>query len=483
MIPPRWGLGLGLALFAIVLVLPPPADLSVAGWRAAAVALLMAMWWMSEAIPIAATALVPLVLFPSLGIADLSATAAPYGNPLIFLFLGGVMVALAMERWNLHRRLALLVIHRLGTGGSRIVAGFMIASAFCSMWISNTATAMMMMPIGLSVTALLDKDHEASTRFATAVMLGIAYACSLGGMATLVGTPTNALLAGFLLETWEVEIGFAAWLAIALPVTIIGLLATWWLLTHRLRDMAVPGGRRFIADELAALGPMKPAERRIAWLFGLTALAWMTRPWLAGLVPGLSDPSIAVAAALLLFVSPAGDEEQSRLLDWDDTARLPWGVLVLFGGGFTLASAVNKTGLAAWIGGRLQAVETWPIVALVFLLVVTIVLLTELTSNTATTAAFLPVVASLAVGIGQDPRLLLIPATLAASCAFMLPVATPPNAIVYGSGVVSARDMARTGSGLNVVLAVVVTALCVTLLPLVLDVSLGIVPDWAIEPQ
>lgn len=482
---PRLVRVLGPALLVLAVVVPPPAGLSAAGWRTAAVGLWMALWWMTEVVPIPATSLLPLVLFPVTGVQGVREAAAPFAHPLIFLFLGGFMLALAMERWHLHRRLALAVLHRTGTRPAALVGGFMLASALLSMWISNTATALMMLPIGLSVVDLSGEGEERGP-FAVALMLGIAYACSIGGMATLIGTPTNAVLAGFMSETYGVEIGFAGWMVFGVPVAAVGLGLAYLLLTRvvlPVRGHAIAGGAQFLAAERARLGPMTPPERRVAVVFGLTAVLWMGRPLLAAVVPGLSDTGIALFGALLLFLLPAGDDTAERVLNWTWARRLPWGVLLLFGGGLSLAGAISASGLAGWIGQALHGFRTWPPLLLVALVVLVIVLLTELTSNTATAAAFLPVLAPLAVAAGQNPLLLAVPATLAASCAFMLPVATPPNAIVYGSSFLTIPQMARAGLWLNLVFAALITAVAFTLLPAVLGLAPGVVPDWALTPS
>jgi solute carrier family 13 (sodium-dependent dicarboxylate transporter), member 2/3/5 len=474
----RIGLWAGLALFAGLLVLPAPDGLSTAGWRAAAVGVLMAAWWMTEAAPIAATSLLPLILFPILGVAEVSAAAAPYANPLVFLFLGGFLIALAIERWGLHRRIALSIVRRVGTRPSRIVGGFMLASAFLSLWISNTATALMMLPIALSVIGLAERsgedrggreDCEASP-FALALLLGVAYGCSIGGMGTLVGSPTNALLAGFVLETYGTAYTFLEWLAVGLPLAAVGLAIAFVVLTRwvfPVRRAELPGGAYFFRRELAKLGPMSRAERTVAAVFAATACLWIVRPWIARGLPGITDTGIALAGGLLLFLLPAGagegDGEGRRILEWGDTLRLPWGVLLLFGGGLSLAAVVADTGLAGWIGEALRGAAAWPLWAVALLVVTVIVLLTELTSNTATAATFLPVIASLAAGLGRDPLLLLVPATLAASCAFMMPVATPPNAIVYGAGKVTVPQMVRAGVWLNLVFVVLLTAVAMLL--------------------
>jgi len=468
----QWiGLAAGVVLCAVVLILPPPAEMTLSAWRTAAVGLLMALWWMTEAIPIAATALVPLVLFPILGVADITSTAAPYANPLIFLFLGGFLIAAGMERWNLHRRLALRIIHMMGPRPRAILAGFAVAAALLSMWVSNTATALMMLPIGLSVVELVGrKEDAAGNNFATGLMLIIAYACSIGGMATLIGTPPNAFFAGFMLETYGVSLGFVEWMQIGLPMTLIALPLMYLVLTrvvYPVKIREIPGGAAFIASELSAMGSMERPEKLVAAVFSGAAVLWITRPLLESVVPGLSDAGIAMAMGLLLFLLPADASRGIFLLQWDDAERLPWGVLLLFGGGLTLASAIDSTGLAAWLGSQTELIADWPLFLVVLIVVATIVFLTELTSNIATTAAFLPIVASVAVGLGHSPMVLAVPAVLAASCAFMLPVATPPNAIVYGSSFVTIPKMARAGIVLNLIFALLVSGLAYVLLPLV----------------
>lgn len=488
----QWvGLIGGPVLLVAMLLLPAPEGMTVAAWRAAAVGGLMAVWWVTEALPIPATALLPLVLFPVLDVRPIDEAAPPYANPLIFLFMGGFMLALAMERWGLHRRIALGIIRAIGTRPRSIIAGFMVASAFLSMWVSNTATAMMMLPIGLSVVGLV-QGEEAPGRtsappghFAVVLMLAIAYACSVGGMGTLVGTPTNAFLVGFLDETYDVEIAFANWLLLgvallALALPVIFLVLTRLVYPIRLREL--PGGADYIRSEWERLGPMSRGEGLIGVVFALVAVLWVTRPLLDDHLPGLSDPGIAMGGALLLFVLPVDVRRGVFVLDWAWAKRLPWGVLILFGGGLSLAAAISDTGLAAWIGGRMDLLASWPPLLIVVAVVAVIIFLTELTSNTATAAAFVPILASVAVGIGQNPLLLVVPATLAASCAFMLPVATPPNAIVYGSSFVTVPQMARAGIVLNTLFVGLVTLLAYLLLPLVLGVELGVVPAWASGP-
>ena len=481
----RIGLALGPVLFVVMLLLPAPEGLSVAGWRTAAAAMLMAVWWITEALPIPATSLVPLVLFPLLGAGTIRETAAPYADPLIFLFLGGFLIATAMQRWGLHKRIALRIIGLVGTGPRALVAGFMLASAFLSMWVSNTATAMMMLPIGLSVVQLAEEAETETAmhhHFALALLLGIAYGCNIGGMATLIGTPPNALMAGFIEVTYGQTISFVNWLAVGLPLVAVGLPLTFLVLTRvvfPLRMTALPGGHALIEGALKGLGRMKRGEQWVALVFALTALLWITRPLLTGLLPNLSDAGIAMAGGLILFVIPIELKRGVFVHSWESARRLPWGTLLLFGGGLSLASAFVRTELATWIGETLQAIGFLPVLVVVLVTVTVIVFLTELTSNAATTAAFLPVVAAFAIGIGQNPLLLAVPAVLGASCAFMLPVATPPNAIVYGSGRVPIPQMTRAGIWLNLLFIILITALAYTLLLLVFDVGIGIVPEWA----
>ncbi|MFQ5747754.1 MAG: SLC13 family permease [Gemmatimonadota bacterium] len=470
----RAGLAAGAAVFGLFLALPVPAGLLPAAWRTAAVAALMAVWWVTEAIPIAATALLPLLLFPLLGVADPVRTAAPYANPLIFLFLGGFLVALAMERWGLPRRLALAALRLFGTRPRAVIGGVMASSALLSMWVSNTATAMMMLPIGLSIVGLARSGREEAETFARALMLGIAYACSIGGLATLVGTPPNAFLAAFLLESYEIQIGFAQWMMVGVPLVLVGLPLAHLLLTRVICPVRLPelaGGQALLREEAERLGPMRPAEKRVAAVFALTAALWMARPLLDDRIPGLSDPGIAVLGALLLFLLPAGGGAGGALLDWRTAERTPWGVLLLFGGGLSLAAAIQATGLSRWIGGVIPGIAHWPPVLLVTVVAGAVMLLTEITSNTATAAAFLPVLGSVAVGIGRDPLLLVLPAALAASTAFMLPVATPPNAIVYGSGAITIPQMARAGVAVNLLFLVLITLATFLLVPLVFGIS------------
>ncbi len=456
----RWiGLGLGVVL-ALAAFLALPDTLSPEGRGTAAVAVLMAVWWMTEAIPLPATALVPLVLFPALGIAEVGDAASPYANDVIFLFMGGFMLALAMQRWNLHRRLALATVLAVGTSPRRLVGGFMLATGFISMWVSNTATAVMMLPIGLSVLGLVRQlgKGEGDTNFGTSLMLGIAYAASIGSLGTIIGTPPNTLMVGYLRDAHDIHIGFGQWMLVGVPLAVVFMLLAWLVLTRLVfppRITTIPGGRELIRRELTALGPVSRAEWMVLAVFVLAALCWIFLP----LVTGASnlDAVIAMAVAVALFVLPVAPAKGVALLDWQTAKEIPWGVLLLFGGGLSLSSQFSATGLSEWIGERVAGVGAVPVVLLVVGVTLLVLALTELTSNTATAATFLPIMGGVALGFGLDPMVLAVPVALAATCAFMLPVATPPNAIAFGSGYVRIGQMVRAGLWLNLIAVVLIT--------------------------
>jgi len=479
------GLITAILLFIAMLLLPAPDGLEVVAWKTAAVAILMAVLWITEAIPIAVTALLPIVLFPVMGIAPIGDTTAPYANPLIFLFMGGFIIAIAMQTWDLHKRIALNIVNFVGVKPSSIIIGFIIASAFLSMWVSNTATALMMLPIAISILQIVNSERDTSkvqvTNFEIVLVLTIAYACNIGGIATLIGTPPNALMAAFMLESFNVEIGFAEWMLVGVPLVLIMLPIMYLLLAkviYPIRLKELPGGKSVITNQLKSLGLMSKAEFRVALVFGITAFLWITRPLVSDYIPGLSDAGIAIAAGVILFLIPNGEKKHGRILMWSDLRDLPWGILILFGGGLSLAMAITSSGLATWIGEAVSGLDALPLIVLVLLVIVIIVFLTEITSNTATAAAFLPILASSAIGIGQNPMLFVIPAAIAASCAFMLPVATPPNAIVYGSGKVTIPQMAKAGVWLNVIVSIVLTIASYTLFAYVFGIEPGVIPDW-----
>ena len=476
---PAWfGLVFGIGVFTLMLILPPPGDMPISAWRVATVAALMAIWWLTEAIPVAATALLPLALFPLLGQGSIKAVAAPYANPLIFLFLGGFLIALAVERWGLHKRIALFVLSRAGTKPRQLVGAFMVTAAGLSMWISNTASTVMMLPIALSVIGIVaaaNSNGKVSgfdgSPFAKALLIATAYGASMGGVATLVGTPPNALLAGFVLDNLGIEIGFAQWMVLGVPTTLIMLVLGWLIVTRivfRLDAGDLPGASQAIAQESDALPVISKPEKLVSVVFAATALLWITRPLLQKAAPflgGLSDAGIAVTAGVILFAIPVSLKDREFLLNWDWAKRLPWGVLILFGGGLSLASQVSASGLAAWIGDAMTVFSALPLILTILLITAVIVFLTELTSNTATTATFLPVIAALATAMGNEPIMLLVPAAVGASMAFMMPVATPPNAIVFGGGYLTIPDMARAGFLVNIAAIGVIAAVVWVLAP------------------
>jgi sodium-dependent dicarboxylate transporter 2/3/5 len=449
--------------------------LSRTGRVVAAVGTLMAVLWVTEALPIAVTALLPIVLFPLLTAGDITveSATAPYAHKLIYLFMGGFLLALAMQQWGLHRRIALHTILLVGTRPIRLVGGFMLASAFLSMWVSNTATVVMMLPIAMSVVELVRRELARSGDpgapragqpfpFAICLMLGTAYASSIGGIGTLIGTPPNAMLAAFLNREYGIEISFVRWMAVGIPLVIVFLPIAWLTLTrivYPIRMRHIPGGRDLIRRELEEQGPISRPERTVLIVFTLTAAAWITRPllvklqWPVGFRPlaGLTDSGIAIGAAALLFALPVDLKSGVSVLSWQQARKLPWGILILFGGGLSLASAVEDTGVAAFIAHGVSGLHALPVAALVLVVIALIVFLTELTSNTATTATFLPILAAVAVGLGLSPMLLIVPMAIAASCAFMMPVATPPNAIVFGSGEITIPQMCKAGLWLNVI--------------------------------
>lgn len=453
----------------------------------AAVAALMAIWWLTEALPLAATALAPLVLFPLLKIPPGGAIALEYASPIIFLFLGGFLLALAIEDSGVHRRVALLIIAAMGDNPRRLVLGFMLATAGLSMWLSNTATAMMMLPIAASVLAQADaraSDPRRTRAFGAALMLAVAYSASIGGMGTLVGTPPNASFLAIFREHYPAQppVTFLGWMTLGVPFAALMLLAAWLLLTRVLHPVGgepLLGGGRVVRAQLRELGPIAQPEIRMLLVFAATAALWILREPVPGVgwaprldlarladgTPLVGDGTVAMAAALACFILPSGRGDGRRLLEWESTRRLPWGIVLLFGGGLALAEGLHATGLDKYLGEHLAGqLAGLPRLAMVALVAAGMTFLTELTSNLASVNMFLPILASTANELGAPPLSLMIPATLSASCAFMLPVATPPNAIVYGSGRIRMADMLRAGLWLNLI-GVVLIVLLVRLLP------------------
>jgi sodium-dependent dicarboxylate transporter 2/3/5 len=460
------GLVAGPLAAAAVIGSPAPEGLSQQGWWTAGVGLLMAVWWMTEALPLAVTALVPLVLFPLLGLRGIEATAPAYAHPLVFLFLGGFLLARAMHVWELDRRLALAVLQLAGTSPRQVIAALMAVTAFLSLWVSNTATAMVMLPIGQSLIAAFARREGAKSVgargeiVAPPLLLGIAYAATIGGMGTLVGTPPNALFAAFMAETYGIEISFLRWLLIGLPMVLVLLPLTWFVLTHVAFHVPGAGALEAAGTGLATPGPMSRGARLTAGVMLLVAACWIFRPLLAAALPWLrlSDAGIAVTGALLLFLLPADLKAGRFLLTWREAVEIRWDVLILFGGGLALAATIGGSDLAEWIGAQLAGLRALPVVLLLLAVGALIVLLGELASNTAMAAVFLPVAGATALAMGESAFLLTLPVALFATLGFMLPVATPPNAVIFGSGAIEMRHMLKAGWLLDL-LGIVVVAL------------------------
>lgn len=469
------GLTAGLVSFFLVLLLFSPGELGRPAQIVAALGVLMAIWWATEAIPLPITALLPIIILPVADISSIEQAAEPYADPIIFLFLGGFLVALAVERSQLHRRIALLIFRALGKSGSGLVAGFMLASAAISMWISNTSTTLMLFPIAVSLALVVSEtspnlSEKEQRDFKVALMLGLAYGASIGGVATLVGSPTNAFMAGFMRSEYGYEVAFTRWMLVGMPVSLVMLPLGWLLLTRFLFPVRFTSSlqtRQELISRYVALGPISKAEKRTAGLFMLLVIGWIARkPITAALgIESLGDAGVAMIAGVLAFIIPSGTDRHA-LVHWSDTTRLPWGILVLFGGGLSLAAALSSSGVTVWLGQQLAPLGAINHALLVVAITTLVVFLTELTSNVATTATLLPVVAALGVELGIDPLLIVVPVTIAASCAFMLPVATPPNAIVFSSGEIRIGTMMWAGLWLNIIAVVLVSAAAIWLVPL-----------------
>ncbi len=469
----RIGLLLGPLVFLLILFFFNPEGLSENANAVLAATAWIAIWWVSEAIPIEVTSLLPLILFPLFGALNLKETGAAYGHKFIFLFIGGFILAIAIEKWQLHKRIALHIIRIMGTSLMNIMLGFMLSTALLSMWISNTATTIMMLPIGMAVIDQMNgkTSLHASTQFGKVLMLSIAYSASIGGMATLIGTPPNLILAGVVQELYGIEISFAQWISFGLPISILLLFICWIYLSRfafSLKGLELPSGKEIIDKQIKELGKMSREEKLVLIVFLFTAISWICRSFLLKkIIPNIDDTIIALIAASLLFIIPSQKKKGEALLSWKDAVKLPWGILLLFGGGIALAIGFESSGLAAWLGNQLTALEGAPIFILVLIIIAAVNFLTEITSNIATTAILLPILAALAVIVDVHPFLLLGAATVAASCAFMLPVATAPNALVFGSGYLKISDMLKSGIWLNVLSIVLLTLMAYFLLPLI----------------
>lgn len=486
--PPRWRnaavLLLG-PLAGLVLYLVLPYSLAPEGRAVAGIALWMALWWMTEAAPIPVTSLIPLVAFPLVGAGAMKEVAAPYADPVIFLVMGGVILGLATERSNLHLRVALYTIKVVGTKPAQIVFGLMLASAFISAWVSNTATAVIMTPIAVSVLELIRRIDKnlVDAKFAAAMVLGVAYGVTIGSTATLIGQPPMALMKAYLAANHDFDVPFGQWMLVGVPFAVIMLVLTWIVLTKlvfRTTLREIPGGKELINSEIHSMGPMSQAEKRVAIIFVIAIVLWVSVPFLADsaavssalpFITNISDTQIAIGAAIACFLVPAGrTAPRSPLLQWSASKEIPWGLLLLFGGGLSLSAAFTSTGFSKWIGEQVAGLGGLPPFFILLAVAVIGLALTELTSNTATAAAFFPIMGAVAIGIGIDPLLMTMVVTLAVCSAYMLPVATPSNAVAFGSGEVSIRQMVRAGIWLNVISLAVVMGVVYTLVPAVFGV-------------
>lgn len=467
---------LGPLIFLVLQSLDTPDGMPESAFDMLSITLWMAVWWVSEVIPIGVTALLPIILFPLTGAVDITTTTASFGHKYIFLYMGGFILAIAIEKWNLHKRIALHIIKIIGTNVSKIILGFMVATAFLSMWISNTATSVMMLPIGMSIVTQL-KDNPLTEKneniiFGKALMLAIAYSASIGGVATLIGTPPNLVFAGFIEEAYNIEISFANWIKFGLPISIILLIVAWYYLTHfafTFKQKKFPGGKAEINRLLKDLGPMKMEEKMVLIVFVLAAFCWITRSFLLQqLVPGIDDTIIAITAGILLFILPSKNKGEP-IINWKEAVKMPWGIILLFGGGMALASGFEITGLATWLGSQVQLLEGLTLFVLLLVIIASVNFITEVTSNLATTAMLLPILAPVAISLEVNPYMLMVATTVAASCAFMLPVATPPNAVVFGSGYLRISDMIKTGFWMNLISIIILSFAVYILLPLLWD--------------
>lgn len=465
---------LGPFIYIIFLLIDPPLAMSKEGFHLLGIILWMAIWWISEVIPIAVTALLPIILFPSNDILNIQETGANYGHKYIFLFIGGFILANAIQKWNLHKRIALNIILNLGGSTDKIIFGFMLATAFLSMWISNTATTVMMLPIALSVISQLNDHPETKENenqvFGKALMLGVAYSASAGGIATLIGTPPNLIFAGFVHDHFHIEISFFEWIKVGLPVSITLLFFIWIFLTKyafKLNKTGFPGGKAEINNLLSKMGKISNEEKKILVVFSLTILCWIFRKNTINLIiPNFDDSMIAIFSAIMLFIIPSS-KKNTPLMKWKDAVSIPWGILLLFGSGLSIAKAFQATGLDNWIGTQLSFITFSSALILVFIIVAGVNFLTEMTSNMATTAMLLPIMIPISEIINISPFTLLVGTTLAASCAFMLPVATPPNAVVFGSKLLKISDMVKAGILINLFSIILVLVMAYFGLPII----------------
>lgn len=478
------GFLLGPLLFILIFLFLKPEGLSPQARAVLASTAWIAVWWITEAIPIAITALLPIVLFPLSGGLDLNTTTSAFGHKYVFLYMGGFIIAIAIEKWKLHRRIALNIINFIGSDVKKIILGFMVATAFLSMWISNTATSVMMLPIGIAIITQLkdnpDTIDDENKLFGKALMLAIAYSASIGGIATLIGTPPNLVLAGVVLDTYDYEITFLQWFMFGFPISILLLFICWKYLTSyafTFKQKQFPGGKQEIKRLLKSLGNISYEEKMVGIVFGITAFFWITRSLLFdAILPQLDDTIIAIVFAIVLFLIPSKDKKD-QLMNWEDAVKLPWGIILLFGGGMALANGFESSGLAQWLGNQMTSFAGMTTIILVLLLIAAVNFLTEITSNLATTAMLLPVLAPMAMTVDVHPFILMVGAAVAASCAFMLPVATPPNAVVFGSGYLRIPDMVSKGIVMNVISIIILTLFVYFVLPLLWDITVEGFPE------
>lgn len=489
------GLILGPMLFVLTLIFFFPEGLSTEGRFVLASTLWIATWWITEAIPIPVTSLMPLILLPLTGSMEGSAVASAYGNDIIFLFLGGFFIATAMEKWDLHRRIALFIIAVIGTSTQRILLGFMSATAFLSMWVSNTAAVMMMIPMALAITAQVaatlkgQKDGSDLPKFEKSMLFGVGYAGTIGGFATLIGTPPTIILAGQVRELFGIEISFASWMLFATPLMIIVLLSTWYYLAKiafKINLKHIPGGKELIQDERKKLGKISYEEGVVSAVFVFAAFMWISKDFfwsgesaLIYQLPGISDGMIAMMATVLLFLIPA--KASPRVLEWADSKDIPWGVLLLFGGGLAIAAGFQSSGLSSWLGEQLTILDGLHIFIIIAGATLLIMMLTEITSNTATATMIMPILGALAVAIDVHPLALMAPCAIAANCAFMLPVGTPPNAIIFGTGKLKIIEMVKTGFALNVFSTILIVLFAYFMLPLIFNIDLTTFPEGLLK--
>lgn len=463
--------------FAIMELIGPPESMSPEAYHVLASTVWIALWWITEAIPIAVTALLPIVLFPITGALDLETTTTAYGHKYIFLYLGGFILAISIEKWGLHKRIALNIINVIGSNIKTIILGFMVATGFLSMWISNTATSVMMLPIGMAIVSQFKLDaadfpNDVSS-FSKGLMLAIAYSASIGGLATIIGTPPNLVLVGILEETYGVKVSFFEWLKFGLPLSLLLLFICWRYLVQyafKFKLKELPGGKAKIKSMLQGLGKISHEEKTVLIVFVITAICWISRSLIQKVVPAIDDTIIGIVAGISLFALPASDKSK-RIIYWKECKEIPWGIILLFGGGLALAKGFSETGLAEWIALQLTLMQGLSLIMLILVLVASVNFLTEITSNLATTAMLLPVLAPMALAFDLHPYMIMVSVTVSASCAFMLPVATPPNAVVFGSGYLRIPDMMRSGIWMNLISILIITGITYLLLPLLWDIN------------